>query len=138
MFKSHGKRAIGNAFNFSKWKLTVWENSALFYPREFFKLDEIVFRNWKQDLILFTWISFCSSLEMVVIKLLLSFDPLWGGFPKGIIQIAGKDWCTKMLTVALLIILKSQEPTKYPLGAGWGGIKQIVKINFNGYTIFYF
>lgn len=51
-----------------------WENSALFYPREFFNFDEIVFRNGKQGLILFTWISFCPSLEMVAIKLFLSFD----------------------------------------------------------------
>ena len=52
---------------------------------------------------------------MVVIKMLLSSDPLLDCSPKGIIQTAGKGGHTKALTVALFIILKSQEPVKYPL-----------------------
>ena len=47
--------------------------------------------------------------------MLLSSDPLLDCSPKGIIQTAGKGGHTKALTVALFIILKSQEPVKYPL-----------------------
>ena len=52
---------------------------------------------------------------MVVIKMFMSFDLLQNSSPKGIIQIVYRDLYTKMLIVALFILLKSQKPTKYPV-----------------------
>lgn len=68
----------------------------------------------------------------------MSFDLLLDSSPKGIIQIAGRDLYTKMLIVALFIILKSQEPTKYPVMEELSRLQNIhiikgritIKINF--------